>query len=186
MLFKGLKKQHKCEHNVVYQALCDKVFDEFKKKYDYLIRNNIDTLTINYKCDRCYRDFEFAYQLLYDIITPVNCEIDSEDRKRLTHYECGNLVFKCKFMIKYDNLAESLDEKTIFLIKIHGIFAGHLKDTTYLHIKKNYAVTDIGITLLEGEVSNITPLLLTYEKFKYLYLAFTKEFNKDVQVILER
>ncbi len=186
MLWNKTKKHHKCEHNIIYQALCDKVFEEFKKNYDVLIRNNIDSMTITSKCDKCLKDFHFVYQLLYDVVTPVDTDIDDEVKRRLTYHECGNLVFKTKFMIKYDNLAESLDEKTIFLIRIHNIFAGHLKDTTYLHIKKNYAVTDTGITLLEGEVSNITPLLLTFEKFKYLYLAFTKEFNKEVRVSIER
>lgn len=183
MRLRGLKQ---CTHEVIFQALCDKVFEEFRRNYDYLIRNNIDSLPISYKCDKCYKDFNFVYQLIYDIVTPVNTDIDEETRRRLTYHECGNLIFKAIFKIKYDNLAESLDEKTLFLIRIHSIFAGHLRDTSYLHITKNYAVTDTGITLLEGEVSNITPLLLSYEKFKYLYLAFIKEFNKDVQVILER
>ena len=80
-------------------------------------------------------------------------------------------------------MAESLDEKTLFLIKIHNLFR---QDSSYLNITKNYVVTDNGITLLEGEVSNIIPATVDYVKFKTLYRAFTKEFNKDFKVIIER
>ena len=171
-----------CDHHVIFQSVCEDIFEKFKANYDYIVASDQQFIAVATACNLCKKDIHFIYNLERRILEPDDVGMDEDLKKRLTYHDC-DVPLKCKFIVKYDSMAESLDEKTLFLIKIHNLFR---QDSSYLNITKNYVVTDNGITLLEGEVSNIIPATVDYVKFKTLYRAFTKEFNKDFKVIIER
>lgn len=182
-----------CEHYVIFQAVCEEVFEKFKANHKYIVESDAQFIDVTSKCNLCRKDIPFHYNLERRILEPMldttkdpplnAAGADVADMtKRLTYHDC-DIPIKCKFVVKYDTLAESLDEKTLFLIRIHNLFDN---DTTHLHITKNYSVNDNSITMLEGEVSNIIPVMVDYTIFKTLYRKFTKEFNNDFKVIIER